>query len=190
MEETAVAVTAAVSLDFADTLKHWCELMLVWIGFGTVTGLAAKALMPGRDPGGSIATLVMGIGGTLIGCGLLAFFKKDMEVTPISMGGFALGTTGAFVLLFFYRFLGGVLVCGRGPGTGQWSVGQSASLAAPITLLQFAHGIGANRQRNNGKTKLNRGPTKSLKFVSHFAMLLETRNVVPGIQAGQNKLDA
>ena len=60
MEETAVAVTAAVSPDFADTLKHWCELMLVWIGFGTVTGLAAKALMPGRDPGGSIATLVMG----------------------------------------------------------------------------------------------------------------------------------
>jgi len=107
MEETAVAVTAAVSLDFADTLKHWCELMLVWIGFGTVTGLAAKALMPGRDPGGSVATLVMGIGGTLIGCGLLAFFRKDMEVTPISMGGFALGTTGAFVLLFFYRFLGG-----------------------------------------------------------------------------------
>ena len=107
MEETAVAVTAAVSPDFADTLKHWCELMLVWIGFGTVTGLAAKALMPGRDPGGSIATLVMGIGGTLIGCGLLAFFRKDMEVTPLSMGGFALGTAGAFVLLFFYRFLGG-----------------------------------------------------------------------------------
>lgn len=107
MEETAVAVTAAVSPDFADTLKHWCELILVWIGFGTVTGLAAKALMPGRDPGGSIATLVMGIGGTLIGCGLLAFFSKDMEVTPISMGGFALGTAGAFVLLFFYRFLGG-----------------------------------------------------------------------------------
>ena len=108
MDDTTAAVaTAAATPDFAVMLKHWCEIVLIWVGFGTITGLAAKAIMPGRDPGGAVATLVMGIGGTLIGCGLLAFFNRNIEVTPISTGGFALGTAGAFVLLFFYRFLGG-----------------------------------------------------------------------------------
>ena len=44
---------------------------LVWVGFGTIVGLLAKAIMPGRDPGGAIATLAMGIGGVVIGCGVI-----------------------------------------------------------------------------------------------------------------------
>ena len=84
----------------------WCETMLIWVGFGTLTGLCAKAIMPGRDPGGTVATLGMGIAGTVIGCGLLAYFQ-DTKVSPISPWGFMLGTAGAFILLFFYRFLGG-----------------------------------------------------------------------------------
>ncbi|MEZ5948156.1 MAG: hypothetical protein R3C12_02750 [Planctomycetaceae bacterium] len=48
--------------------------MLLWVGFGTLIGLAAKAIMPGRDPGGAISTVMMGIGGSVIGCGTLAFF--------------------------------------------------------------------------------------------------------------------
>jgi len=35
-----------------------------WVGFGTIVGLMAKAIMPGRDPGGAVATLSMGVGGT------------------------------------------------------------------------------------------------------------------------------
>ena len=46
---------------------------LVWVGFGTIVGLTAKAIMPGKDPGGAVATLMMGIVGTVIGCGTLAF---------------------------------------------------------------------------------------------------------------------
>lgn len=78
-----------------------------WIGFGTVVGLLAKAIMPGRDPGGPLATLAMGIGGTIIGCGLLSFFVEGERVSPISPTGFAVGTGGAFVILFFYKLLGG-----------------------------------------------------------------------------------
>ena len=33
-------------------LKALAEYVLLWIGFGTVVGLTAKVLMPGRDPGG------------------------------------------------------------------------------------------------------------------------------------------
>jgi uncharacterized membrane protein YeaQ/YmgE (transglycosylase-associated protein family) len=81
--------------------------LLVWVGFGTLVGLAAKAIMPGRDPGGTVATLLMGIGGSVIGCGLITFFWDGQRVTPISPVGFAAATGGAFLLLFFYRLLSG-----------------------------------------------------------------------------------
>lgn len=80
---------------------------LVWIGFGTLVGLLAKAIMPGRDPGGAIATIMMGILGSIIGCGTLLFFWEGKRITPISPIGLLVATTGAFVLLVFYRVLAG-----------------------------------------------------------------------------------
>ena len=88
-------------------IEQSCNEFLVWVGFGTLVGLAAKAIMPGRDPGGAIATLLMGIAGCVIGCGTLFFFYEGAKVTPISPMGFAAGTAGAFVLLLFYRLLAG-----------------------------------------------------------------------------------
>jgi uncharacterized membrane protein YeaQ/YmgE (transglycosylase-associated protein family) len=87
--------------------SQWAHAVLEWVGFGTLVGLLAKAIMPGKDPGGSVATLVMGVGGTVIGCGTLSFFMEDSRVTPISPEGFAVAVGGAFVILFFYKFLGG-----------------------------------------------------------------------------------
>ena len=81
--------------------------VLVWIGYGTVVGLLAKALMPGRDPGGALATLAMGITGVIIGCGVWSLISDGDRVTPISVQGFFAGTLGAFVILLFYRILGG-----------------------------------------------------------------------------------
>jgi uncharacterized membrane protein YeaQ/YmgE (transglycosylase-associated protein family) len=63
--------------------------------------------MPGRDAGGAVATLLMGIGGTIIGSGTLMFFWDGHRVTPLSPLGFVVATGGAFVLLFFHRLLGG-----------------------------------------------------------------------------------
>jgi len=101
--------SAALDIDpeFIESVRGWINDILVWIGFGTVVGLLAKAIMPGRDPGGAIATLAMGIGGTVIGCGLLAFFFEGRRVTPVSGWGFAVATAGAFIILFFYKLLGG-----------------------------------------------------------------------------------
>lgn len=81
--------------------------LLVWVGFGTLVGLAAKAIMPGKDPGGAVATLLMGIGGSVIGCGTLMFFWNGARVSPISTMGFACATAGSFILLAFYRVLSG-----------------------------------------------------------------------------------
>ena len=93
--------------DLQQMLGLWANDLLTWIGFGTLAGLLAKAIMPGRDPGGSVATLLMGIGGTIVGCGTLMFFYDGERVTPISPIGFLVATGGAFILLFFYRLLAG-----------------------------------------------------------------------------------
>ena len=92
---------------FSATLQVWATDILVWVGFGTLVGLMAKAIMPGRDPGGAVATLAMGIGGTIIGCSTLMYFSHGERVSPISPVGFVVATAGAFTLLFFYRLLGG-----------------------------------------------------------------------------------
>jgi len=81
--------------------------MLLWVGFGTLIGLAAKAIMPGRDPGGAVSTMMMGIAGSVIGCGCLAFFWHGTRVSPVSILGAVVSTAGAFTLLFFYKLLSG-----------------------------------------------------------------------------------
>lgn len=97
-----------IDAQLPETARLLANDVLVWIGFGTVVGLLAKAVMPGRDPGGAVATVVMGIGGTIIGCGTLTYFwENGQRVTPISLGGLVVATLGAFILLFFYRLLGG-----------------------------------------------------------------------------------
>lgn len=102
------------AIKFAQQLAHDT---LAWIGFGTLVGLLAKAIMPGKDPGGAVATLAMGVGGTVIGLGTLSFFYAEgRQVTPISPIGFVVATAGAFLILFFYKLLGGYwFVEGEGP---------------------------------------------------------------------------
>jgi len=94
-------------VEFAPAVESWVTDILVWIGYGTVVGLLAKAVMPGRDPGGALATLAMGITGVIIGCGVWSLLGDVERVTPISPSGLVAGTLGAFVILLFYRMLGG-----------------------------------------------------------------------------------
>ena len=94
-------------IEFDPQVESWITDILVWIGYGTVVGLLAKAVMPGKDPGGALATLAMGIAGVIIGCGVWSLIGKVERVTPISGGGLIAGTAGAFVILLFYRILGG-----------------------------------------------------------------------------------
>ena len=103
--------------EFMKTAQSMAHDILAWVGFGTLVGLLAKAIMPGKDPGGAVATLAMGVGGTVIGLGVLAFFyEKGRQVTPISPLGFVVATAGAFIILFFYKLLGGYwFVEGEGP---------------------------------------------------------------------------
>lgn len=83
--------------------------VLVWIGFGTVVGLIARALMPGRDPAGAITTLVLGIAGSVLGCGCVGFFYQAERLTPTSPLGMVVAVAGAFALLGLYRLYGDLL---------------------------------------------------------------------------------
>ena len=90
-----------------DSAQQLVNDFLVWIGFGTVVGLLAKGIMPGRDPGGAIATVLMGIGGTIMGCGVVSYFNHGQRVVPISPMGMLVGLLGTLIILFFYKLLSG-----------------------------------------------------------------------------------
>ncbi|HVU86351.1 MAG TPA: GlsB/YeaQ/YmgE family stress response membrane protein [Pirellulales bacterium] len=102
--------------ELAEMAQYWANEAFVWVGFGTIAGLLAKGLMPGRDPGGAVATLGIGIGGAIVGCGILSFFVPDYRVSPLTPVGFLVATGGAFVLLFFYRLLSGYVIREDGEG--------------------------------------------------------------------------
>jgi uncharacterized membrane protein YeaQ/YmgE (transglycosylase-associated protein family) len=101
-----------------DALQHVANNVLVWVGFGMLAGMVAKAIMPGRDPGGPIVTLLMGCGGSIVGSGVLMYFWQGERVPAISPLGFAVATGGAFIILVFYRLLSGRLIREDGEGYG------------------------------------------------------------------------
>lgn len=82
---------------------------LTWIGFGMVSGLLAKAIMPGRDPGGAMVTLVLGLVGALIGGAIYAWSSGEYIRSLISPIGFAVAVGGSMILLLANRLFTGRL---------------------------------------------------------------------------------
>jgi uncharacterized membrane protein YeaQ/YmgE (transglycosylase-associated protein family) len=75
-----------------------------WILFGLIIGVVAKLLMPGRDPGGMIVTILLGIGGALVGGFIGRAFGWYGEGDPV---GFIMAVIGAILVLFAYRKISG-----------------------------------------------------------------------------------
>jgi uncharacterized membrane protein YeaQ/YmgE (transglycosylase-associated protein family) len=76
--------------------------ILSWILFGLVVGIIAKLLTPGRDPGGFIVTMLLGIAGALIG----GFLGRSMGLYgPDQSAGWLMSILGAVILLVIYRML-------------------------------------------------------------------------------------
>ena len=76
--------------------------ILGWIVFGLVVGALAKLAMPGRDPGGVLVTIALGIAGALVGGFLGQLLGWYQSGEP---AGFVMATLGAVLLLFAYRRL-------------------------------------------------------------------------------------
>jgi uncharacterized membrane protein YeaQ/YmgE (transglycosylase-associated protein family) len=74
--------------------------ILGWILFGLVVGAVAKLVMPGRDPGGIIITMLIGIVGAVVG----GWLGQAMGLYgPNEGAGFFMSLLGAIVLLWLYR---------------------------------------------------------------------------------------
>jgi len=78
--------------------------ILGWILFGLIVGALAKLVMPGRDPGGIIVTMLIGIAGAVVGgfVGRALGLYREGEAA-----GFLMATIGAVVLLALYRMMVG-----------------------------------------------------------------------------------
>src|SRR5215212_1474976 len=74
--------------------------ILSWIVFGIGIGVIAKLLTPGRDPGGFIITMLLGIAGAMVG----GFIGRAMGFYgPNESAGWLMSILGAVVLLLLYR---------------------------------------------------------------------------------------
>lgn len=77
---------------------------LWWIVIGGVAGAIAKLLMPGRDPGGCLVTILLGIAGAFVA----GFIGQSLGFASTRNGaGFIGAIVGAFIILAVYRLIAG-----------------------------------------------------------------------------------
>jgi uncharacterized membrane protein YeaQ/YmgE (transglycosylase-associated protein family) len=75
---------------------------LMWILIGLLAGAIAKAITPGRDPGGCLVTIVIGIAGAV----LAGFLGQQLGwYRPGEGAGFIAAIVGSVLILFVYRFI-------------------------------------------------------------------------------------
>ena len=90
-------------LELSQAAQQWVNAVLIWVGFGAVAGLLAKALIPGREPAGAVGTLLIGVIGSVLGPLVLCFLLQWPDFTPISPIGFLAAVGGALLALVVYR---------------------------------------------------------------------------------------
>ncbi|HVI87315.1 MAG TPA: GlsB/YeaQ/YmgE family stress response membrane protein [Dongiaceae bacterium] len=76
--------------------------IILWIIFGLIAGVAAKWIMPGKDPGGLILTIIIGIAGALVGGWISTLFGFG-DITGFDIRSFIIAVLGALLLLFVYH---------------------------------------------------------------------------------------
>ena len=77
---------------------------IIWIILGLIAGIIAKLLMPGRDPGGFIITIILGIVGALVG-GFISVKLGFGDVTGFNLPSVIIAVLGSMLLLFIYRMV-------------------------------------------------------------------------------------
>jgi uncharacterized membrane protein YeaQ/YmgE (transglycosylase-associated protein family) len=81
--------------------------IIIFLIVGLIAGLLARAIVPGKDSMGILATLLLGIVGSFIGGALWAVFSGD-KILDFNAGGLILSVIGAIIALLIYnRFAGG-----------------------------------------------------------------------------------
>jgi uncharacterized membrane protein YeaQ/YmgE (transglycosylase-associated protein family) len=81
--------------------------LLAWIVLGLIAGLVAKALVPGRAPGGCVITILIGIAGALLGGWLSTLLGFGGLAGGLDLRNLIIAVLGAIVLLVLWRLLFG-----------------------------------------------------------------------------------
>ncbi len=81
--------------------------ILTWIVFGAIVGIIARFLMPGRDPMGFVATIVLGIVGSFVGGYLAQLLFAGSAALPPPSAGWLGSIIGAIIVLWIYRYTQG-----------------------------------------------------------------------------------
>jgi uncharacterized membrane protein YeaQ/YmgE (transglycosylase-associated protein family) len=79
--------------------------VIAWILLGLVAGALAKMLMPGKDPGGIIVTILLGVAGALLGGFLWNVLSGNDSYGDFDIGGILIAIVGSIILLWGYRML-------------------------------------------------------------------------------------
>lgn len=83
--------------------------LISWMVFGLIAGVIAKFLTPGRDPGGCIVTILLGIGGAIVGGYVAEFLNVAGKSGNFGDRGFfirlAFAVIGAIIILAVYRLI-------------------------------------------------------------------------------------
>ena len=81
--------------------------VLSWILFGLVAGAIAKAIHPGKDPGGWIVTIIIGILGGIVGGAIGMYLLGWRDVDGWNFRSFLLAIAGSVLLLWIYGMVRG-----------------------------------------------------------------------------------
>jgi len=77
--------------------------LLSWLLFGLLAGATAKLIMPGKDPGGCLVTIAIGITGSVIGGAFAERFLGYRRVEGFNLPSLGLAVLGSILLLVLYR---------------------------------------------------------------------------------------
>lgn len=81
--------------------------IVAWIFFGLIAGVVAKLLMPGRDPGGCIVTMLLGVAGAFVGGFVFEQLTGRPQMMRFDFGSLLVAIIGAIIVLLVYRLIVG-----------------------------------------------------------------------------------
>lgn len=79
--------------------------VIAWVLLGLIAGALAKILMPGKDPGGFLVTILIGIAGAVVGGFLWNLITGNDSYGDFDIGGILIAIIGSMILLWAYRAL-------------------------------------------------------------------------------------
>ena len=107
--------------EFSPAAQVWVNVVLIWVGFGSLAGLLARVVLPFEHPSGTLPTLTLGTAGSALGLGVLSWIQGGTQTNPVTPLGFLAAAGGAFGLLVAYHLLRLVVkhgVASTEPGAG------------------------------------------------------------------------